>query len=49
MEFLKRLTETPGVPGREERIRQVIEKEKKFLEKTQKKIDDIFKECGIDI
>ncbi len=24
MEFLKRLTETPGVPGREERVREVI-------------------------
>lgn len=24
MEFLKRLTETPGVPGREERVRQLL-------------------------
>ena len=23
-EFLKRLTETPGVPGREERVRELI-------------------------
>lgn len=27
MEFLKLLTETPGVPGREERVRAVVEKE----------------------
>ena len=27
MELLKRLSETPGVPGREERVRELIERE----------------------
>src|SRR5690606_17115621 len=31
MDFLKRLTETPGVPGREERIRDLILKETEGL------------------
>lgn len=31
MQFLKKLTETPGVPGREERVRAVIEAEIKGL------------------
>ncbi len=31
IELLKRLCETPGVPGREERVRALIEKEVKGL------------------
>jgi len=31
MKFLKQLTETPGVPGREERVRTLIQKETKGL------------------
>lgn len=38
MEFLKLLTETPGVPGREERIRAVIERE----------IEGLFDETRVD-
>ena len=35
MEFLKALTETPGVPGREERVRDLI------LERTKGLFDEI--------
>jgi endoglucanase len=38
MELLKKLTETPGVPGREERIREVIQQE----------TEDLFDETEID-
>ena len=31
MRFLKQLTETPGVPGREEQVRALIQEEAKGL------------------
>ena len=38
MEFLKLLSETPGVPGREERVREVIARE----------IEGLFDETRVD-